>query len=140
MTGEKPFIVYQGSHGDLGASYADVILPSAAFTEENGTYSNVEGRIQSAHKVVPPPGDARENWQILRAVSEFVGRTLHVDDWEEVHLRLGQTIPFVYKKDFVEKSHSLFASEVSGEWRCNRRTQALEPVVDRLANRQLLSD
>ena len=106
---EKPFIIYHGSHGDIGASFADLILPSAAFTEENGTFSNVEGRIQMAHKVVPPPGDARENWQILRAISEVMGRSLRVDDFEELNLRMGQIIPFSIKKDYVEKSHSLLS-------------------------------
>ena len=67
-----------------------------------------------AHKVVPPPGDARENWQILRALSEFIGRPLHVDSWEEVNLRMSQLVPFLIKKDFVEKSHSLITDSTSG--------------------------
>lgn len=108
--GSRPFVVYQGSHGDVGASFADLILPSAAFTEENGTFSNIEGRIQSAHKVVPPPGDSKENWQILRAVSEFSGNTLFVDDFEELNLRISQILPYAMKKDYFEKSHFLMNS------------------------------
>jgi NADH dehydrogenase (ubiquinone) Fe-S protein 1 len=103
----RPFVVYQGSHGDVGASFADLILPSAAFTEERGTFSNVEGRIQMANKVVGPPGDARENWQILRAVSEVMGMNLFMDDWEEVNLRMSQILPYTVKKDFKEQWHSL---------------------------------
>lgn len=103
----RPFVVYQGSHGDIGASLADLILPSAAFTEERGTFSNVEGRVQLANRVVPAPGDARENWQILRAVSEVMGINLFVDDWEEVNLRMSQILPYTIKKDFKEQWHSL---------------------------------
>ena len=107
----RPFIVYQGSHGDAGAAFADLILPSAAFTEENGTFSNVEGRIQQANKVVPPPGDSRENWQILRAVSEVMRMQLFVDSWEDLNLRMSQVVPYVLKKDFKEQWHSLVGEE-----------------------------
>jgi predicted molibdopterin-dependent oxidoreductase YjgC len=67
-----------------------------------------------AHKVVPPPGDAKENWQIIRAVSEFMGRSLHVDHFEELNLRMGQLMPFMIKKDYVEKSHSLLSELKEG--------------------------
>jgi len=67
---EKAFVVYQGHHGDAGAHCADVILPGSAYTEKNGTYVNTEGRVQLARQAVQPPGDAREDWAIIRALSD----------------------------------------------------------------------
>ncbi|MBL4628119.1 MAG: NADH-quinone oxidoreductase subunit G [Roseicyclus sp.] len=74
-----PFVIYQGSHGDRGAHRADVILPAAAYTEEQGLFVNTEGRPQMALRASFPPGDARENWAILRALSAEVGETLPFD-------------------------------------------------------------
>jgi NADH-quinone oxidoreductase subunit G len=76
----KAFVVYQGSHGDAGAHRADVILPGAAYTEQNGTYVNTEGRVQSAQRATFPPGDAREDWAIIRALSDALGKKLPYDD------------------------------------------------------------
>lgn len=69
---EKAFVVYQGHHGDAGAHCADVILPGSAYTEKNGTYVNTEGRVQLARQAVQPPGDAREDWSIIRALSDVL--------------------------------------------------------------------
>lgn len=63
------FIIYQGHHGDKGAEIADVVLPGAAYTEKNATYVNTEGRAQRAQFAVAPPGKAKEDWQIIRAIS-----------------------------------------------------------------------
>jgi len=82
------FVVYQGHHGDAGAHRADVILPGAAYTEKSGTYVNTEGRVQIGQRAVFPPGEAREDWAILRALSEIVGRRLPYDSLEEVRRRL----------------------------------------------------
>ena len=73
--GANTFVVYQGHHGDAGAARADVILPGAAYTEKPGTYVNTEGRVQRGFLAVYPPGEAREDWKILRAFSEMVGHT-----------------------------------------------------------------
>jgi NADH-quinone oxidoreductase subunit G len=70
------FVIYQGHHGDAGAHRADVILPGAAYTEKNGIYVNTEGRVQLARQAVQPPGDAREDWTILRALSDALGAGL----------------------------------------------------------------
>ncbi len=69
-----PFVVYQGSHGDRGAHRADVILPGAAWVEESGIFVNTEGRPQMANRAGFPPGEARENWAILRALSAAMGQ------------------------------------------------------------------
>ena len=66
----ESFIVYQGHHGDAGAEMADVVLPGAAYTEKNGTFVNTEGRAQKAQLTVSPPGKAKEDWSIIRALSE----------------------------------------------------------------------
>ena len=73
---EKIFVVYQGHHGDAGAHCADVVLPGSAYTEKNGTYVNTEGRVQLGRQAVQPPGDAREDWAIIRAMSDVLGAGL----------------------------------------------------------------
>jgi len=77
-------VVYLGTHGDEGAYFADFILPSAAYTEKSCTFVNMEGRVQLSRLVVQPPGLAKEDWQIIRALSEEVGQTLPYDNVEEV--------------------------------------------------------
>jgi NADH-quinone oxidoreductase subunit G len=74
------FVIYQGHHGDAGAHAADVIFPGAAYTEENAIFVNTEGRAQMARRAHFPPGEARENWAIIRALSDRVGKTLPYDD------------------------------------------------------------
>src|SRR5205085_3374540 len=75
----KSFKVYLGHHGDRGAHEADVILPGAAYTEKHGIHVNLEGRVQYSEKAVDPPGDARADWSILRALSDAPGKPLPVD-------------------------------------------------------------
>jgi NADH-quinone oxidoreductase subunit G len=84
----KAFVIYQGHHGDKAAARADVILPGAAYTEKNATYVNLEGRPQTARQAVFPPGDAREDWKILRALSEVLGKALPYDTLAQVRERL----------------------------------------------------
>ncbi len=76
----RAFVVYQGSHGDAGAHNADVILPGAAYTEKDGLYVNFEGRVQRGRRAIFPPGQAKEDWAILRALSEVLGTKLPYDD------------------------------------------------------------
>jgi NADH-quinone oxidoreductase subunit G len=87
------FVVYQGHHGDAGAQRADVILPGAAYTEKSGTYVNTEGRAQRGFKAVYPPGDAREDWTILRAFSAVIGKPLPYDTIEALRARMEQINP-----------------------------------------------
>ena len=87
------FVVYQGHHGDRGAAAADVILPGAAYTEKNGTWVNTEGRVQRGFLAVRPPGEAREDWAILRAFSAVLGKPLPYDDMDAVRARLVQVNP-----------------------------------------------
>lgn len=92
----------QGHHGDKGASRADVILPGAAYTEKAGTYVNIEGRVQATRAAVPLIGDAREDWKILRAVSEVVGAPLPYDTREQLQARLAEVAPHFARKSVVE--------------------------------------
>ena len=84
----KAFVIYQGHHGDAGAHRADVILPGAAYTEKPAIYVNTEGRVQVGRRAGYPPGDAREDWAILRALSERLGKTLPYDTLHQVRARL----------------------------------------------------
>jgi NADH-quinone oxidoreductase subunit G len=76
----KAFVIYQGTHGDAGAHRADVILPGAAYTEKSGLFVNSEGRVQLANRATFPPGEAKEDWAILRALSEVLGQRLPYDN------------------------------------------------------------
>ena len=84
----KAFVIYQGHNGDAGAARADVVLPGAAYTEKNGTYVNTEGRVQLGRLATFPPGDAREDWKILRALSEPLGHKLPYDNLAQLRQRL----------------------------------------------------
>jgi NADH-quinone oxidoreductase subunit G len=87
------FVIYQGHHGDRGAARADVVLPGAAYTEKDSCYVNTEGRVQLARRAVFPPGEAREDWAILRALSGALGKPLPYDSLGELRARLMQAHP-----------------------------------------------
>ena len=78
------FIIYQGSHGDRGAEMADIILPGSAYTEQDGYFTNLEGKIQKAQKASYPPGDAKEDWQIINELAEFMNNRKLFNDKEEL--------------------------------------------------------
>ena len=85
--------LFIGHHGDKGAEQADVILPAAAYTEKAGTYVNVEGRVQRSDRATFPPGDAREDWAILRALSDVLGHKLPFDSFEELRVKMAADVP-----------------------------------------------
>jgi NADH-quinone oxidoreductase subunit G len=101
--GANTFVVYQGHHGDRGAARADVILPGAAYTEKNGTYVNTEGRVQRGFAATHAPGDAREDWRILRAFSAHIDRSLPYDTLEALRARLEQTHPAFARVGFLPR-------------------------------------
>ena len=84
------FVIYQGHHGDAGAGRADVIFPGAAYTEKNATYVNTEGRAQVARLAAYPPGEAREDWKIVRALSAVLGKPLPFDSLQQVRARMAE--------------------------------------------------
>ena len=95
------FKVFIGHHGDAGAHAADVILPGAAYTEKNGTYVNLEGRVQRSNKAIFAPGDAREDWSILRALSDVMGKTLPFDSFAELRANMAKDHPELAQEGLV---------------------------------------
>jgi NADH-quinone oxidoreductase subunit G len=89
----KTFVIYQGHHGDAGAHRADVILPGATYTEKSATYVNTEGRPQAALQAAFPPGAAHEDWKIIRALSEVLGKTLAFDNLAELRTKMTEAYP-----------------------------------------------
>jgi len=101
---DGPFVIYQGSHGDRGAHRADVILPGAAWTEEQGLFVNTEGRPQLALRAGFAPGEAKENWAILRALSGEIGATLPYDSMAQLRQALVKDVPHLKKVDRVPEN------------------------------------
>jgi len=99
--GAGPFVVYIGSHGDRGAHRADVILPGAAYTEKSGLYVNTEGRVQMSDRANFPPGDAREDWAILRALSDVLGHRLPFDSLGALRAKLVAAHPHMDHVDEI---------------------------------------
>lgn len=98
----KAFKVYLGTHGDRGAHLADVILPGAAYTEKNGLYVNTEGRVQQGVRAVFPKGEAKEDWAILRALSERLGTKLPYDSLDQLRSKLFADHPTFGRIDHVD--------------------------------------
>jgi NADH-quinone oxidoreductase subunit G len=109
------FVVYLGSHGDRGAHRADVILPGAAYTEKSGLYVNTEGRLQLASRVVFPPGDAREDWAILRALSGVVGHALPFDSLAQLRKKLVEAHPHFARIDQIEAGNPADVGRLAGQ-------------------------
>jgi NADH-quinone oxidoreductase subunit G len=114
-------VIYVGSHGDVGAHRADVVLPAAAYTEKSATYVNTEGRVQRTQRAVAPKGEAREDWAIIRALSAYLDRTLPYDSLTQLREKLGQDHPTFLGLDFAPGRH---ASSVAPPYGANG---SLEP-------------
>ncbi|HEX8364440.1 MAG TPA: NADH-quinone oxidoreductase subunit NuoG [Allosphingosinicella sp.] len=95
------FTVYIGSHGDAGARGADIILPGAAFSEKHGIYVNLEGRVQYSERASHPPGDARSDWSILRALSDAVGKPLPFDDLDRLRQAIAAERPHLVEPGLI---------------------------------------
>jgi NADH-quinone oxidoreductase subunit G len=98
------FVVYIGTHGDRGAHRADVILPAATYTEKSGTYVNTEGRVQFGQRAAFPPGDAREDWAVLRALSDVLGSRLPFDSLAALRAMLYAAHPHLAQIDAIAPS------------------------------------
>ena len=110
--GGGPFVVYIGSHGDRGAHRANVILPGAAYTEKSGTYVNTEGRVQRSDRANFPPGDAREDWAILRALSDVLGQRLPFDSLNALRAALVAAHPHLAQLDAVAAGDAASLSKI----------------------------
>jgi NADH-quinone oxidoreductase subunit G len=104
------FVVYLGTHGDRGAHRADVILPGAAYPEKTGVYVNTEGRPQFAERATFPPGDAREDWAILRALSDALGARLPFDSLTQLRAALSAAYPHLGRLDEITPATADFAA------------------------------
>jgi NADH-quinone oxidoreductase subunit G len=116
------FVIYQGSHGDKGAEIADIILPGAAYTEQDAHYTNLEGKIQKAYKASYPPGEAKEDWQIINEIAEFMNNRKLFNDKEELESSM-----FNYLNLQKEKQNKDHKSEFSGEFKNEKLTIDIKP-------------
>ncbi|KAL5961603.1 NADH-ubiquinone oxidoreductase 75 kDa subunit mitochondrial, partial [Taenia solium] len=101
---EDCMVIYIGHNGDHGAKMSDIVLPGAAYTEKHATYVNLEGRAQRTYPAVAPPGDARQDWAILRVISEVAGCPLPYDNLEGVRQRMRQIAPGLLEIDSVQSA------------------------------------
>ncbi len=101
---EDSFVIYQGHIGDEGAYYADLILPGASYLEKQGTFVNLDGRPQQSRAAQAPPGHARDDWMIIRAISEELGTPLPYDSLDELRTRIAGLAPHIIKFDHIESS------------------------------------
>jgi NADH-quinone oxidoreductase subunit G len=113
--------VYIGHHGDKGAHHADIILPGASYAEKDGTYVNTEGRVQFAEKAVFAPGDAREDWTILRALADALGVTVGFDSFEALQVAMIAAVPALGEEGLADygalpkaDSGAKFEGEITG--------------------------
>jgi NADH-quinone oxidoreductase subunit G len=103
---DDAFVVYVGTHGDRGAHRADVILPGAAYTEKSSIYVNTEGRVQMANRAAFPPGEAREDWAIARALSEAMGKRLPYDSLAALRQAMFKAVPHLIRVDRIEAGNA----------------------------------
>jgi NADH-quinone oxidoreductase subunit G len=109
------FVVYIGTHGDRGAHRADVILPGAAYTEKSGLYVNTEGRVQIASRAAFPPGEAREDWAIVRALSDVLGKKLPYDSLQALRQALFKAAPHLMRIDQIEPGKAEDVKALAGK-------------------------
>ena len=126
---ERAFVIYQGHHGDVGARHADVILPGAAYTEQSAIYVNTEGRAQMANRAAFPPGEAREDWAILRALSDHAGATLPYDDLFALRRAMIEDAPSLGELDRIGGGEAFDAGAV-GEAGSIDSTPFINPIAD----------
>ena len=124
------FVVYIGSHGDQGAHNADVILPAAAYTEKSGTWVNTEGRVQMGNRAGFAPGDAREDWAILRALSDVLGKKLPFDSLGELRGKLYAAFPHFAAIDEIAESDSAKIAAVAKKAGKMNKSGFASPVKD----------
>jgi len=111
----QAFVIYQGSHGDRGAHRADVILPGAAYTEKDGIYVNTEGRPQMTARAIFPPGEAREDWKILRALSGALGTPLPFDNIQALRAKLYTACPHLAVLDGLDPADQSAVETLAGK-------------------------
>jgi NADH-quinone oxidoreductase subunit G len=124
------FVVYIGTHGDRGAHRADVILPGAAYTEKQGLYVNTEGRVQMANRAAFPPGDAREDWAIIRALSDVLGKKLPFDSLGALRQAIFKAVPHLMRVDQIEAGNAADLKTLAGKGGSAEKTPFKAVVED----------
>jgi NADH-quinone oxidoreductase subunit G len=127
---DDTFVVYIGTHGDRGAHRADVILPGAAYTEKSGLYVSTEGRVQMANRAAFPPGDAREDWAIIRALSDVVGKKLPHDSLSALRQAIFKAVPHLMRVDQIEAGDASVIKTLAGKGGSVEKTPFKSPVED----------
>ena len=125
-----PFVIYLGTHGDRGAHRADVILPGAAYPEKSATYVNTEGRVQVASRAAFPPGDAREDWAILRALSDVLGCKLPYDSLASLRQSMYAAHPHLMRVDQIEAGHAADIAKLAKLGGAPDKERFASPVAD----------
>ncbi len=123
-------IVYVGTHGDAGAHRADVILPAATYTEKSGTYVNTEGRVQLAERAVFPPGDAKEDWSIFRALSAVLGKPLAFNSLAQLRAALYAEFPHLARLDEIASGNTADIRKLAGAAIKTKSASYTSPVAD----------
>jgi NADH-quinone oxidoreductase subunit G len=126
----KAFVVYVGTHGDAGAHRADVILPSAAYTEKSGTYVNTEGRVQVGERAVFPPGDAKEDWAIFRALSAVLGMPLPFNSLRALRAAMYAEFPHLAQIDQIVPGALDGIKELAGRATKTDSAKLTSPIGD----------
>ena len=108
---KEKFIIYQGSHGDKGAEIADIILPGAAYTEKNGMFVNLEGKLQTAYKASYPPGEAKEDWIIIKNLANMMNRPLHYSNEKKLRELIKENLQLKIKSKNHKKTKINFIEE-----------------------------
>ena len=111
---KSEFVIYQGSHGDKGAENADIILPGSAYTEQDGYFTNLEGKMQKAYKASYPPGEAKEDWQIINELAEVMNNRKLFNDKEELESSMFNYLKLQQEKQLTknkEKTNLEFQNE-----------------------------
>ncbi|WP_440670350.1 NADH-quinone oxidoreductase subunit NuoG [Candidatus Pelagibacter sp. HIMB1483] len=112
---KNEFVIYQGSHGDKGAEIADLILPGAAFTEQSGHYTNLEGKIQKAYKASYPPGDAKEDWQIINDLAEVMNNRKLFNDKDELESSMFNYLKLKKEKNIPNLTNKIEQNDFENE-------------------------
>jgi len=127
---DDAFVIYQGHHGDRGAQRADIVLPSTTFVEKSGIYVNTEGRVQVADRVIGGPEDARDDWEIIRALSEIMKKTLPYNSVDDVRNRIMEIAPHFASMWEVEQSSIGFHEFKPEESESQMKLDPLKPLYD----------
>ena len=127
------FVIYIGTHGDRGAHRADVILPAATYTEKSAIYVNTEGRVQITGRAAFPPGEAREDWAVIRALSEAMGKKLPYDSLATLRQTIFKAVPHLMRVDQIEPGRADDIKSLAG------KGGALEKPAFKTSDRGFLS-